>query len=162
VRHFRFFHGYMVITVPQSKCDQYRQGDTVTVAAQDSMHRYCAVNAAQRYFKLLRDASATDDSLVLLAVRVGRDGVISLGRQASREVMVLQLRRALVSLVSDPLQYSLHSLRSGGATAAAAVPSVSREELKRHGRWASSAVDNYIEPSLEARLSISQKIADSL
>ena len=76
--------------------------------------------------------------------------------------MVLQLRRALVSLVLDPLQYSLHSLRSGGATAAAAVSSVSREELKRHGRWASSAVDNYIEPSLDARLSISQKIADSL
>ena len=76
VRHFRFFNDYMVITVPQSKCDQYRQNNTVTVAAQSSMLSYCAVNAAQRYFELLRNASATDDSLVLLAVMVGRDGVI--------------------------------------------------------------------------------------
>jgi len=41
----------------------------------------------------------------------------------------------------DPLQYSLHSLQAGGATSATPVPSVSREELKRHGRWATSAVD---------------------
>jgi hypothetical protein len=36
---------------------------------------------------------------------------------------------------------------------------VTRDELKRHGRWASSAVDRYIEPTLDARLSITKKMA---
>jgi len=91
------------------------------------MPKYCAIKAAQRYFELIRSASATKDSLVLLSVVVGRDGVLCLGRQASRAVMARQLRRAFVFSVPDPLQYSLHSLRAGGATSAAAVPFVSRE-----------------------------------
>jgi len=74
-------------------------------------------------------------------------------------VLVRQLRRALVYLLPDPLQYSLHSLRAGGAVA---VPFLSREELKRHGSWASSAVKSNTEPSLDARLSVSTKIAKSI
>lgn len=161
LRHFQFFSDYMAITITQSKCDQYRQGDTVTVAMLPDMSRYCAVKAAQLYIELLRRASATDDCFVLQSVLVGRDGCLSLGRQASRDVMVNQLRRALFSIVPDPLQYSLHSLRSGGATSAASVPSVSRDEIKRHGRWTSSAVDSYIEPSLDSRLHITKNISNS-
>ena len=66
-----------------------------------------------------------EDTFVLQSVLSGRDGLVSLGSLASRAVLVKQLRRALFSLVPDPLQYSLHSLRSGGATAAAFVPSES-------------------------------------
>lgn len=160
LRHFQFFVDYMSVTIPQSKCDQYRLGDTVAVARLSDTPDYCAVNAARRYFQLLRRASATDDSFVLQSVVVGRDGALCLGRQASRAVLVNQLRRALVPLVPDPSLYSLHSLRSGGATSAASVPSVSRDELKRHGRWASSAVDSYIEPTLDCRLNITKKIAN--
>jgi hypothetical protein len=159
VRHFRFFTGYMVVYIPNSKCDQYRQGNTVTIAEQSGVAGCCAVDAARRYLDLLRRASAVDDTFVLHSVLVGRDGILSLGSLASRVVLVKQLRCTLFSLVPDPLQYTLHSLRSGGATAAACVPSVSREELKRHGRWASSAVDNYIEPSLDFRLNITKKMA---
>jgi integrase len=162
LRHFRFFDGYMVVCIPHSKCDQYRQGNTVTIAEQSGVASYCAVHAARRYLDLLRCASAVDDTFVLQSVLSGRDGLLSLGSPASRAVLVKQLRCALFSLVPDPLQYSLHSLRSGGATAAACVPSVSREELKRHGRWASSAVDNYIEPSLDFRLNITKKMASLL
>ena len=36
---------------------------------------------------------------------------------------------------------------------------LARDDLKRHGRWASSAVDRYIEPTLDARLSITKKMA---
>ena len=162
VRHFHFFNDYMVINIPHSKCDQYRQGDSVTVAGQAEKGGYCAVVSARRYIELLRRASASKDVFVLQSVVVGRDGVLSLGRQASRAVLVDQLRRALSSLVSDPLQYSLHSLRSGGATTAARFSSVSRDELKRHGRWASSAVDSYIEPSLDFRLNITKKMATTI
>ena len=159
LRHFCFFADHMTIIIPQSKCDQYRHGDTVTVAVQSDSPIFCPVVAARRYIDLLRRASATEESFVLQSVTVGRDGALGLGRQASRAVSLAQLRRGLVSLVSDPAQYSLHSLRSGGATSAAAVSSVTRDDLKRHGRWASSAVDRYIEPTLDARLSITKKMA---
>ena len=157
LRHFHFYSDYMSITIAHSKCDQYRQGNTVTVAILPDTPRCCAVEVAQLYIELLRRASATDDYFVLQLVLVSRDGCLS--RQASREVMVNQLRRALFSLVTDPLQYPLHSLRSGGATSAASSPSVRRDAIKRHGRWASSAVDKYIE--LDSRLHITRNISGS-
>jgi hypothetical protein len=158
LRNFRFFTGYMEICIPNSKCDQYRNGSTISIAEQSSLAGYCAVKAARRYIDCLRSASAVDDTFVLQSVLVGQDGVHSLGSLASRDVLVKQLRCALFPLVTDTSKYTLHSLRSGGASAAASVPSVTRDELKRHGRWVSSAVDNYIEPSLDCRLSITKKM----
>lgn len=96
------------------------------------------------------------------SVSVGRDERLMLGRVASRAVLVAQLRRALQGVVADPTQYSLHSFRAGGATSAASASSVSRDELKRHGRWTSVAVDNYIEPTLDARFNITQKMSNAI
>ena len=54
--------------------------------------------------------------------------------------------------------FGLHSLRSGGATAAAGA-GVPDRVFKRHGRWKSeSAKDGYIEDSLEQRLSVTQNL----
>ena len=48
-----------------------------------------------------------------------------------------------------------HSVRSGGATAAANA-GVPDRLFKRHGRWASeSAKDGYVQDSLSSRLSVS-------
>ena len=55
-------------------------------------------------------------------------------------------------------EYSLHSLRAGGATAAAGA-GVPDRVFKRHGRWKSdNAKDGYVEDSLEKRLSVSQNL----
>ena len=49
----------------------------------------------------------------------------------------------------------IHSLRAGGATAAANA-GVSDRLFKRHGRWWSeNAKDGYVEDTLEKRLSVS-------
>ena len=61
-----------------------------------------------------------------------------------------------IGLVSK--QFGLHSLRSGGASAAvnAGVPD---RMFKRHGRWRSkSAKDGYVKDSLEEHLMVSQKL----
>jgi len=58
----------------------------------------------------------------------------------------------------DPKKFGLHSLRSGGASAAAnnGIPD---RLFKRHGRWKSEkAKDGYVEDSLESLLSVSQKL----
>ena len=56
----------------------------------------------------------------------------------------------------DPKSYELHSLRSGGATAAANA-GVPDRLFKRHGRWRSeNAKDGYVKDSLTSRLSVTK------
>ena len=58
----------------------------------------------------------------------------------------------------DPKQFGLHSLRSGGASAAANA-GVPDRWFKRHGRWLSeNTKDGYIKDKLEDRLSVSKNI----
>ena len=52
----------------------------------------------------------------------------------------------------------MHSLRSGGATAAAAA-GISDRLFKKHGRWRSeTAKDGYVHESLEEQLSVSKQL----
>ena len=58
----------------------------------------------------------------------------------------------------DKRQYRLHSLRSGGASAAANV-GVPDHMFKRHECWCSeNAKDGYVEDSLTSRLQVSKAI----
>ena len=62
---------------------------------------------------------------------------------------------ALSPHVDDVKNYGLHSLRSGGASAAA-NKGVKDRMFKRHGRWVSdNAKDGYVKDSLHERLSVS-------
>ena len=60
--------------------------------------------------------------------------------------------------VENEKKYCLHSLRSGGASAAA--NSGIRDRLfKRHGRWVSeNAKDGYVKDNIEERLLVSQSL----
>ena len=54
--------------------------------------------------------------------------------------------------------FGLHSLRAGGATAAANAK-VPDRLFKRHGRWKSeNAKDGYVKDSLESRLEVSRNL----
>ena len=65
---------------------------------------------------------------------------------------------AFKPLVKDINQYCLHSLRAGGATAAANM-GIPDRMFKRHGRWVSeSAKDGYIKDSIEQRLKVSKSL----
>ena len=58
----------------------------------------------------------------------------------------------------NPKQYGLHSLRAGGATAAANA-GVPDRLFKRHGRWYSeNAKDGYVKDSLTNRLSVTKDV----
>ena len=63
---------------------------------------------------------------------------------------------AFEDIVPDISAIGTHSLRSGGATAAANVD-VPDRLFKRNGRWAGkSAEDGYVQDSLSSRLSVSK------
>ena len=55
-------------------------------------------------------------------------------------------------------EFGLHSLRAGGATAAANA-GVPDRLFKKHGRWKSeNAKDGYVEDSLDSQLSVSRRL----
>ena len=67
-------------------------------------------------------------------------------------------RKKLKELGYDANKFGLHSLRAGGATAAA-NSGVPDRLFKRHGRWKSEkAKDGYVEDSVKHRLTVSQQI----
>ena len=65
------------------------------------------------------------------------------------------LREAVGKAGLDPTEYGLHSLRSGGTTAAAAAKGHQRL-LKRQGGWRSEAVNVYIQETLDNLLAPSE------
>ena len=74
---------------------------------------------------------------------------------AARDLFGRALRRAGVC----PEGYGMHSLRAGGATAAANA-GIPERLLQRQGGWRSAASkDVYVQDSLEAMLSVSSAIS---
>lgn len=64
----------------------------------------------------------------------------------------------LTSIGLDKAKFGLHSLRSGGASAAANA-GVPDGWFKRHGRWRSeNAKDGYVKDKLEDRLTVSRSL----
>ena len=70
---------------------------------------------------------------------------------SARESILARLRT-----VSGNMKLGLHSMRSGGATAAANA-NVSDRMWKRHGRWKSeTSKDGYVVDSVDKRLQVSK------
>ena len=79
-----------------------------------------------------------------------KDGGLSYTRL--RELLLEKLSQ----LGFDPALFGMHSLRAGGATAAANA-GVEERLFKRHGHWKSeSAKDGYVKDSLKRRLKVSK------
>ena len=67
-------------------------------------------------------------------------------------------RKKLADLGFPPNEFGLHSLRAGGATAAANAK-VPDRMFKRHGRWKSeNAKDGYVKDDVEGRLEVSKSL----
>jgi integrase len=67
------------------------------------------------------------------------------------------VKRWLEKINVKPAGYGSHSLRRGGATAAAKAK-VQMHVIKRHGRWASDAVYLYIVDGIEEQLGVSAAV----
>ena len=86
------------------------------------------------------------------ADRLREDGGLTYSRM--RELVKEQLEE----LEFPAVDFGLHSLRAGGATAAA-VAGVPDRLFKKHGRWKSENVkDGYIEDSLQQWLSVTKNL----
>ena len=151
-----FHDTHMEVHITSSKTDQYRQGNKVIVARTGS--HTCPVAMLERYYAM---GLITKDAKLRLfrgitSTRVG-ERLRSHGSLSYTRLRELFLQK-LTSLGFDAKQFGLHSLRAGGATAAAQA-GVPDRLFKRHGRWRSeSAKDGYVKDSMSSLMSVSQSL----
>ena len=143
----------MEIHLPESKGDVYREGDYVVIAT--SSTDLCPVESVEMNLALTRITHPSDYLFRAITktkthqyLRVAN---IPLSYSTARTLIL----SALTKIGLDKSLFGVHSMRPGGASAAAnnGVPD---GFLKRHGMWRSErAKDDYIKDTSD-RLSVSQ------
>ena len=144
------------ISLPRSKTDQLRQGHEVLIARTSTPT--CPVAMLQRYMAAAGIAP-TSDLFLFRGICKTKDGEKLRASGCLSYTTVRELfKKKLADLGHSSDGFGLHSLRAGGASAAAQA-GVPDRLFKQHGRWSSeTAKDGYIEDSKENRLSVSQNI----
>ena len=147
---------HVEIFVESSKTDQFSKGAWVPIAHTNS--DICPIAVLQCYFHLA-DIQGNAEKLLFRSLSSTKQGYClrpsgGLSYTWVRE----QVLEKLKELGLDPKQFSLYSLRSGGASAAASA-GVPDRWFKRHGRWLSeNAKDGYVKDKLEDRLSVTRSL----
>ena len=141
---------YVELFIAKNKTDIYRNGNVVMLAK--TGHITWPYNLLNRYIQ----AAGIDFSSNLMLFR-------SLHFVKSNAPYTLRSTGISYTHAFSQLGYSiklfgLHSLRSGGTTAAANA-GINDKLFKRHGRWRSDkARDGYVKDNLEALLSVSKSL----
>ena len=152
---FQFEDSFMRVFVHRSKTDVYRDGAWVVIAK--TFKHTCPYLLVQRYF-VAASFSADSEEFIFRPVVFLRStgtyklcGSVPLSFSRAREIVL----SAFASIGLPKQDYGLHSLRAGGASAAANAR-VPDRLFKRHGRWKSDkAKDGYIKDSVHSLLSVS-------
>jgi hypothetical protein len=152
------FSSHVKFFISKSKTDQYREGAWVVVAA--TGNNTCPVAMLKKYLAMAKVEDTGSEDYLIKPVTfkksingyVTRKGKLSYTR--CREI----LHEALKGIGLEPKHYGLHSLRSGGASAAAAV-GVPDRLIKKQGRWQTDASkDRYVKEELKNQLKVSSSL----
>ena len=160
-QHIEINNSHAEITIPKSKCDQLRQGNTVIVARLGG--KFCPITLLEKYLqvacaKCKPYKHCTHYVFKKLEVKNktthASEKDIPMTYSSIRDVV----KKKATQLGLDAKRFGTHSMRAGGATAAAnsAVPD---RILQKHGRWATaSSKDRYVKDSHEQRMQITQML----
>lgn len=141
--------------IQHSKTDQYREGAWVIIAATGKPT--CPVAMLNKYMLLgdIIPGSSEEYLFRALTLKKSLKKYVLRGGKLSYTTCRDLFKAALSSIGLDSSYFGLHSLRAGGASAAAAL-GISDRLFKKHGRWKSdSAKDGYVKESLKNQLSVS-------
>ena len=146
----------MLIHITHSKTDQFRQGDQVPIAR--TGNNTCPVAMLERYLQVAQIPMGSKEFLFRPITKTKTGERLRASGKLSYSTLRELFKKKLTELGYPAAEFGLHSLRAGGATAAANA-GVPDRLFKRHGRWRSdSAKDGYIEDSTVKRLSVSKSI----
>ena len=136
----------MEVRLDKHKNDQLREGSLALISTQPG--ELGAVALTQRLMKEMN--LQADDHLLSNLVKAKSGWKTKKGSLQDSRAGELSLE-AVAGAGLQAEMFSLHSLRLGGSTAAAAAK-VPQQLLKRHGGWHSEAVNSYIKESLDNML----------
>lgn len=153
------YKNYFKLFIESSKTDIYRDGFWVVVAR--TRNKTCPFSILRRYLKLISLRSSSDEFIFRALTYYKKSCSYKLRKKnqplsysAARSIVL----DAFESIGLPKDKFGLHSLRAGGASAAANA-GVSDRLFKRHGRWKSEkAKDGYVKDSLKALLSVTKNI----
>ena len=153
---FEISREMMKIRILQSKTDQLRQGDELVIARTGNCT--CPVTMLERYMN--KTGMSQDDRRYLFRPiqRTKNGEVLRQSGKITYTCLRELFRKKIVDLGLPPSNFGLHSLRAGGATAAANAK-VPDRLFKRHGRWKSeNAKDGYVKDQVQSRLEVSRSL----
>ena len=133
------FDTHMTIFIQKAKTDQYREGRTVYICRSGSM--LCPVDITTGYMRaggITWGSEDMGDVFLFRGLSVSTSGEKL--RKVNKPISYTRVReillRELGALGLDSKRFGTHSLRAGGASAAANA-GVPDRLFKRHGRWVS-------------------------
>ena len=148
----KIFPSYVSIFLESSKTDQFRDGAWIIIARSDLPT--CPVKALEEYISAA-EIDLSEDLPLFRALATPRSKV-KVRSQGISYTRVRELIKDAFKEITDVSKIIVHSLRAGGATAAANA-GIPDRLFKRHGRWASeNAKDGYVKDDFNARLSVSR------
>ena len=154
--HLDIHTTHMSIFIPSGKTDKYREGKDILVARTKT-----ALDPVFHMYQYLRQAQITQSSemYIFRPVRHKRTStkfaLTTEDRHVSYSTMKDLLKATLEAVGLNAKLFGTHSLRAGGATAAA-NNGVSDRLFKKHGRWRTEdSKDRYVKESVKNRLKVS-------
>ena len=156
VKNIVFHNSHIQLSIEKSKTDIYRRGNTVVISK--TGNELCPVTWLKKYLQVA-NLDSSPDSFIFRSVwfskvqntyKLSKNNV-PLSYTRAREILL----KALEDIGLDKSKFGLHSLRSGGASAAS-NNGVSERLLKAHGRWSSDrSKDGYIKDTLQSQMAVS-------
>ena len=157
LKHITIKDDHMQILIEKCKNDQQREGEVVYICRLG--HKKCPVKITEKYIKMTKLHKNPENFLICRLAKT-KKGHKALGKYALSYSRIRENFLELVGAVSEQkvTQLCLHSLRSGGATAAA-DNGVSDRLIGKHGRWSTTTSrDVYIKDSKRTRLSVTTSL----
>ena len=154
-----FAKNFMKIFVEQSKTDVYRQGEWVYVSKIKSNN--CPVSIVKRYLRKAGFGGYSEE-YIFRGVTRNKDKSKRSLKKSNKPISYSTVRtlilEAFKSIGENTSVIGTHSLRKGGATAAART-SVEDRLFKRHGRWKSErSKDKYVTEDLRQKLHVTKNL----
>lgn len=151
---------FVSIFIRRSKTDKFQAGANVVIAATNS--KCCPVSMLKRYLTQAQLIDSQEELYIFSQMSFCKNDNSYKFRPNNAKLSYTRAREilldALDSVGLDKKKFGLHSLRSGGASSAAAA-GVSDRLFKKHGRWRSDqAKDGYVKESESVLLSVTKNL----
>ena len=156
-RDFITHNTNMPIFIEKSETDIYRKEHWLHLAKLNS--NLCPLDLTKRYF-VLAGINDQCNKYIFRGIENTKNGqkLRKIDKPLNYTTVRGHVLELLANISLDPKKFGLHSLRSGGVSAAANL-GVNDRLFKKHGRWKSDKVkDSYVHEDTESKLSVSRSL----